>query len=1366
MIQKMVVQTTENPSTPSTNPRYIGVSLVGPSNDLYRTTDFGSFTSVATQINTNPTRKAFSLATYAAGGVGGPWAFIASENKMLKDSGNSPYGTLPLWGILPAFGVATAVAVGAVGSSPNGPNGGAAGSPNGTTPYDYRYCYQAKVTNNEGNPSQTMLVDSVVANGVPVAVQQQNITVTVYGTNDPQIGTGAGSTINIYRRGGLLYDTWRYVGFCTNPGAGSTNTFTDSAADVDLVSARFLTVDNDPPVPSNLPSRANSTATIPATAAGGGRQAITISGGNISAITPGTQVYCIFDSPETVTVESVVGSVITAYFQHQQPVGTTIFADVVCGQPCNLCISYQQFVLVAGDPNNPHLIYRSKGDTPESFTVTPADGSVATVACGTPSNPILRMYEFRGQVVTLNLYGIFETVIYGGSFVTPAKVAARGTVGMRANCKTESEIWFLATDGVWSWDGAQCRKRSEAIDPIFHGQHVNGLAPIDNNTYSLCVMECRRGQVYLVYVDTGGHSREIACEPAFNDRWRVTDYPQVVYSFIYAEPDTQMMVEASWGGATGVYFSLMDQYVVGTPDSGFTYLNYTADYFTPAWAPPSATNGGSAVTFDILLPWFDVGEPSATKLFEEALLELDTTGSAGASAVTVALTTDFSNTALDTLPVTLPVVGGRNVVSLLPQLSVVIGHPTDVNSYAREARSISFHISGAAWPTQITFYSLTIVYQDLDLLTAGGSGDWTDLGHPHDKRLYQFVVTFDTAGIDQKIAFDTLSGIDGKTFNRSVQVFTLSNPTITGGGGRAKKTFPISDGIIAKMVRVRPYAPQSPGGAMDVLFKIFSVEFTEKEDYPPDIVSFTPWEDGDYPFAKYLNQATLDVDTNGVAITVQIQADGVTVSTQTVTGTGSNRDQNLTTLPTATGKKWRIFVDPVQDAIVSGGGKFQLFNPGKIFRFQPADRGEVGHTFDWDDLGHPWDKYLRSVTIEWDNTGGSNVVLQLDTLTGIGGQTVNSALATFTLSGGRAKKEFPLPKDMIAKMIRIYPTSPPPVSFKQWKYSFDKVDYPCDIVLSTEWRNAESPDDKNPSWLSIDADTQGIPCTVILENEHGTVMTVRHTGTLTDRMVNYPIPVDVFAKMWRLTDTPGANGKFQLFAWSFSRWQTTPQSSPADPPDVVLWTPWNDWEWPYGSIARNLIITMDTAGVQCQIRLQTENGVVQIFAMTSSYTTRRAIFPCNPNLIGMMWRLLLDPYTAIGKAKLWDWSMEVIKEPAAVTQWSSYLVTLGYVGFKIIRQIWLSYQGASSVNFTVTSDTGTYTVVLPAHATRSVERFLLPSVFGSGLNKSKTYVISWVSSSPAKVYSDMSGIEWIPQGAEQHAGYAQTLISELMTMAI
>ena len=1606
MIRKMTVSpSAEDPSTPSTNPRYIGVG--GGTEDLWRTVNYTSFgaAAVATSINSGTAaahQKAFSLANYAAGETGGPWAFIASEMKMLKDSGASPAATLPLWGVPPATGVATAAVIiqaaaatissitysygdyvgvvitlaapvsmsdfdqiviqgvsgvsivttdgstdinqnigwairigvpipggygavdptttstmfriydsagnsvtgsgaasGTMTAGPWGPgnvqthfpavgnlDGGAESSPADSTPYDYRFVFIDANSGNPGNPSQTMLTDSQVTNGVPAAVHLGQILVTVWGT-----GAALGSNyanlnqVKVYRRGGSLYDAWRLINQGPNPGltggAPAGWTFTDNAADADIVYNEQMETDNDMPVPSTVTSATGAKATISGPT-GIGRRTVTVSAGSLSLVTPGTLLHCFFDAPEDIIVESVGVSTFVAYFQHSQPNGTTVQADAICGQPCNLAIPYQQFVIVAGDPNNPHLLYRSKGDEPEAYPVAPADGSVSTCACGTPANPIMNLYEFRGQILTLNLYSIYETLIYSGSLVPPAQMAERGTVGMRANCKTDNEIWFLSTDGVWSWDGSTCRKRSEAIDPIFHGQEFNGMLPLDYNSAAYNVMAYRRGQVHLLYYYHNQGYHELICEPAFGDRWRKYDFSATnIPSFLFTEPDTASMIKAL-PQANTIEFILDDQYVV----SGG--VDYTADGISSAaaWLPPASYDGGTSIPFDMVLPWFDMGSPASKKLFEEVLLELDTSGSGPSTGISgqvpslsVDVLFDFSDIVnAETMTITVPIPtsgGGRTVISLLPSVSAA----GDMQSYGQEAKAISYHIYGSAWPTQMQFYSLTLVYQDTELLTSGAPSDWTDLGYPHDKRLYQMVVTFDTEGIDQTVVLDTMTGVDGNTYTAAVQTFTLSNVQIA-GAGRAKKSFPLKDALIAKMVRLRQVsAAPAYNAASTVLFKIFSVEFPEMEQYPPDIVSATPWEDDGYPYLKYINQATLVVDTGVVPVVIQIQADGVTVSTQTVLSAEADRDRNLTIPPNITGRRWRIYVDTTQTAlkpVTAGGlgGKFQLWNAGKIFRFQPADKGEVGHTFDWDDLGHPWDKYLKSVTIEYDTTTGGAITLQMDTITGIGGATVNTSVAHFTLGVGRGKTEFPIAADTVAKMVRLYPTTSPNVGYKQWKYTFDKVDYPCDTVLSTEWRNAESPNDKNPSWLSIDADTNNVACTVELQNENGTVMTVSHTGKLTDRMRNYPIQVDLFAKMWRLVVIPGTGGKFQLFSWTFSRWQPTPQSSGVEPPDAVLWTPWVEagsltdknpswleidaytngapiavalvnengtvmivnhtgtltnhaatypiqvdifgkmwrlitslgsgakfqlWNWgfkrwqptpqasevdppeivlwtpwtdcgySYPKLAKNLILTINTGGVACVVALETsDGGIKQNFNVSTTYINRNMVVACNPELDGLMWRLLLTPGSN-GLAQLWDWKLDNIKEPPAVTQWSSYQNSLGYIGYKILVQYWMEYKSAVPIVVTLKSSTGTFTVTLPAHSTRMVERGLFPSTFGAGLNKSVLFSVLIASSDGVttfSLYGDSSGIEYVPQGAERHADFTKVKVSEFMSIPL
>jgi hypothetical protein len=1409
-IQKMVLNPIEDPANPSTNPRYLGISDTYGMN-LWRTLSYqvADFTKVASGINSasGMIRKRFSLASYTAGETGNPWAFIASEKAMLKDNGNALYASLLKWGILPAFGVAMEAADGA-----GLLDGGDPASPGGTTAYDYRYSYQGGDTGNEGNPSQTQLVDSVVTQagfggdglsyaGVPIAVHLKQVKVLVQGTNDPQIPSGVGSqSIRVYRRGGILFDTWRFVGVADNLGAGVRSAFVDNVADADLVYAEQINLYADPPVLSTVPTTPGVQGIIAATLATGGRQTIAITADNLSLVTPGSLLSCFFDAPETVVVEAVGagGLTVTAFFQHLQPAGTTVQCNAICGQPCNLAIPYQQFILVAGDPNNPHLIYRSLGGMPESFPVVTADGTNAVAACGSPSNPILAMVEFRGQILTLNASSLFETLVLSGNLLQGTEVSRKGLIAPFAWCKTENEVWFLSTDGIYSWDGGACRKRSEAIDNIFHNQVVNNIQPMSpagltlgNWTYNSAIPPCMdyyRGQIRLLYYDTGGNPAAVYCEPAFGDRWRKMDLTAGAWpNLLFTETDTGTEVQAINNlAANGTSYVLDDQQlIVGG-------VNYTSDLFT---TDPRVQ--GNGINFDIRLPWMDFGNPFLEKFLSEALLDMDASGSnyiGGIAKLAVDILLDYNDqgtvyaadpAAVDTITVPLGAVSaGRSTpVSILPNQAVL--GSGKVQSLGRQARAFSYHIYGTAYSTRMTFFRLLFRYDDQAELTAGGATDWMNLSTKFDKKLYWMTVEFDVAGIGQSLVIDTIAGPGAGSYNPAVQSFVLNNPTLIGGGDgspqRALQTFPILDGTVCKEVRVRPIST-APGlnQAATVLFKILAVSF-EKEEYPPDITSFTPWTDGGSEFDKYANQIELQVNTNGQFITVNIQADGQNVMvggnpyTFTVQSTDSDRRRNVTLPPGLIGKQWRLYVNPSQANLWTGGGTgmFQLFN--HRFSFQPADRGDVVHSQDWDSLGHPFDKYLSTITFEWDlslDPPGTQVVFQMDAKTGIGGGTLTSNIAQFTLSGGRSKATFPIPANTIVKLIRVYPiTTPLPIGFKNWKYEVAKTPYPADIILSTEWRDAENPDSKNPSWLYIDADTAGIAASVILQNETGTVMTVNHTGTATNRKFNYAIPADVSGKMWRLLPTPGANGKFQMWTWGFARWSPFAQGGPVDPPEIILATPWSDAGYPYGKLAKNLILTLNTGGVPCVVNLQTqEGGTVQSFTVTTTYTTRRVVLACNPNLSGTMWRLEFVPGSG-GLSQLWDWSLDSIKEPAAVTQWTSYQQSFGYGFFKLLFQLWLDYTCAVPINVTFTSSTGTFTKQFPAQPTRASgpQRYYFATAWGAGLNKSVLYDVSITSSDGSTTFllwADASGIEWLTLGQDRHAGFQKMKLSEFMQIPI
>jgi hypothetical protein len=326
-IAKLRVFAGESPSTPSLNPRYVGIQDSTGQN-LYLTYDYNIFTKVADDINTlsgYPLFR-FQLADYVAGGTGNIWAYIASELKMLKDRGNvslvpAVYSAgvgLPRWGVLPAIGAVTDYAI----AGPGNLDGGASGSPNGTTPYDYRYTYQSKDTASEGNPSQITLAT--------LALHNQSAQLAVWTTDDPQIGF-----IKIYRRGGVLFDDWRLVGQVDNTGfvagAPSVILFTDNVSDADLVTRQLLEVDNDLPVVSATPVPLIGTtvsamlADVPAT---------NFLPAGFTSVQPGTLVHILDPvNPEDVVIfqnSAPVG--LAAIPQADHPSGTPIEVDAITGQ--------------------------------------------------------------------------------------------------------------------------------------------------------------------------------------------------------------------------------------------------------------------------------------------------------------------------------------------------------------------------------------------------------------------------------------------------------------------------------------------------------------------------------------------------------------------------------------------------------------------------------------------------------------------------------------------------------------------------------------------------------------------------------------------------------------------------------------------------------------------------------------------------------------------------------------------------------------------------------------------------------------------------------------------------------------------------
>jgi len=184
------------------------------------------------------------------------------------------------------------------GSGPNNADPGLA-------PYEYAYTYRNDSTDHESNPCPLMVEDCYIK-----GVRREPVTVSGFvASTDPQV-----TSLGVYRRGGTLLDFY-LVGYTAN----STSPFTDNFADLDIMDARSLEFDNDPPVTSSLPTSLMATVTGPI-AVGSQTVALTVAQpAGVSAatfLTVGTRLWVQdADRTEQVQITAVSGNSITAHFQ-------------------------------------------------------------------------------------------------------------------------------------------------------------------------------------------------------------------------------------------------------------------------------------------------------------------------------------------------------------------------------------------------------------------------------------------------------------------------------------------------------------------------------------------------------------------------------------------------------------------------------------------------------------------------------------------------------------------------------------------------------------------------------------------------------------------------------------------------------------------------------------------------------------------------------------------------------------------------------------------------------------------------------------------------------------------------------------------
>ena len=482
--------------------------------------------------------------------------------------------------------------------------GGAGPNVSDGVDYDYRITFYNINTGVESGPSVVMVETNWAAPiSQPVLVNWSDAVTGV--TLDPQI-----THVRLYRRGGTLPNQWLQVAQVPI----GTNTFVDTLSDQDIAANNILDVDTAPPITSTLPVPVNTTLGADVTA--GSVQTVALA--STLNVYPNQVITVdpLTSSPETVIVRSVSGSNITAYFQLNHNSGAIVQATTRTGAPAYIAtIAFDQ-AWVAGDPNNPNLLYYSDRFNPESFPLE------NYLEIGTPSDPIMGIVEWNGQlyVFTVNTVWNILGVGLGSTVPLPYKTAAdHGLAAPFGFTVTEGEIFYQSFGGIYAFTGAASNYVSEPIEWIFTYQFISDsisrpVPPMNPTFVSQTIMAYYQNEVYISYVGIDGNRYRVIWHKIYK-RWR-NDTIQAnamivqedLYTFLFARTN------------------------------GMIYQDRTGNYDSNGYSGGLPQN--DPLNFNLQTAALDLGMPKNFKVFNEFTVDIDT----GGQAVAITLWFDYGLT--------------------------------------------------------------------------------------------------------------------------------------------------------------------------------------------------------------------------------------------------------------------------------------------------------------------------------------------------------------------------------------------------------------------------------------------------------------------------------------------------------------------------------------------------------------------------------------------------------------------------------------------------------------------------------------------------------------------------------------------------
>jgi hypothetical protein len=504
----------------------------------------------------------------AAGNPGNDWANVVAWQVTFQTQPNQ--GTV--------IGVDDIVAVGGSGLD------SFAGQP-----YDYLYTFYNQNTGCESTPSVAMIQSNFLS------VQRIPITVTFTQPTDTQV-----THIRIYRRGGSLTNAWYYV---NQVAVGTGNTYVDTYADSIIEVNPTANIDADPPVtvvmqvPMNL--------TISNSSVGPGMVTVNLTTFvNPQSPLAENQLVTIGTSGTQEQVRVITfggsggGAFFTAYLQYEHFAGEPVTATTIPNQSMPLfAIAFDQAFL-AGDPNNPHVLYYSVTYSPETF---PQENFIEV---GTPDSPIMALVVLRGFLYVFTTKTVYQ--IFGGQGSTPVAIPTGVMHGLQASfcwAASENVIYYLSYDGIYAFQGSGSTYMTRDTEWIWTGKNLGPVPAANTADKFEFVMAYANHELFVSYVDQNGNWHRQIYDDRYN-RWR---------------NDT-----AAVGNILAMNFEQdTGSFVVGK-DDGMIYLDRVNDFDSGGYS--GGVQVKNPIPFNLQTAQLDQGVPKASKVYNEVSVDCTLNG--------------------------------------------------------------------------------------------------------------------------------------------------------------------------------------------------------------------------------------------------------------------------------------------------------------------------------------------------------------------------------------------------------------------------------------------------------------------------------------------------------------------------------------------------------------------------------------------------------------------------------------------------------------------------------------------------------------------------------------------------------------------